>query len=165
MRSDCFHTLCRSGSIRKPYCGEGEEVFMVCARFRLHRGVSGQPTTVQIGYKELQRSLWGARASKSCSPGSRSRDEVTLSLGCATISGFGRYLDETDERILITLTAGSIGARWLALTTFRSCCIRDEEEEDDDLGTRQILLRGNDCCLQCAIDQAAAQPGKWFIIL
>lgn len=83
---------------------------------------------VRIGYKELQRSLWGARASKRCSHGSRSRDEVTLSMGCATISGFGRYLYETDERILITLTAGSIGARWLALTTLPSCSIWDEEE-------------------------------------
>ncbi|MCJ1262295.1 hypothetical protein MMC22_002165 [Lobaria immixta] len=151
-------------TLENPYCGEGEEVFIVCARFRLYRGVSGQPTMVRIGYKELQRSLWGARASKRCSHGSRSRDEVTLSMGCATISGFGRYLYETDERILITLTAGSIGARWLALTTLPSCSIMDEEEEEDE-GTRQILLRGNDCCLQCAIDQAAAQPGKWIIIL
>lgn len=150
-------------TLDKPYCGEGGNAFIICARFRLHRSVSGQSKTIRVGYRELHTALWGAQASERCPHGSRSYEEVKLSLGCATVAGFGNYLEDTVERILIHLTAGSIGARWLALATIPFCSVVDDEAEDQE-GIRQILLRGNDCCFQCAIDQTAAQPGKWFII-
>ncbi|KAL8832356.1 MAG: hypothetical protein Q9191_000312 [Dirinaria sp. TL-2023a] len=140
-----------------PYCGEGDDVFLISARIRLHRSAA----IYRIGYKSLQKCLWSAQISRPCSHGSREHQKITLRSGCVTIAGFGNYLAETAERILICLTAHSIGARWLALSQVPFTAVI---EDDPDLH-RQIFLRVNDCCFQCAIDQAAAQPGKWFIIL
>ena len=89
------------------------------------------------------------------------RKDIKLGIDCATVRGFGYHL-YADERILILQTAHSVGARWLALSMAPWMTVRTDEEE---LDPRQILLRVNDCCFQCAIDQAATQSGKWFIIL
>ena len=90
--------------------------------------------------------------------------DIRLAVGCATVAGFGNYLEETEERVLICLTAHSVGARWLAIATIPWVSI-DGDSDVENPGCRQILLRRNDCCLQCAIDEAASQTGKWFIIL
>lgn len=150
-------------TLDRPYCGEGGDVFIICARFRLHRSVSRQSKALRVGYRELHTALWGAQASERCPHGNRSNEEVKLSLGCATVVGFGNYLENTVERILIHLTAGSTGARWLALATIPFGRVIGDEVEDQ--GIRQILLRRNGCCFQCAIDQTAMPPGKWFIIV
>ena len=146
-----------------PYCGEGEDFFLVSARLRLHSAIPNQKPVHRVGYKALQRYLWWAQLSKACSHGGQKRKDVKLGMDCATINGFGNYLDDTDERILIYLTAHSVGARWLALASIQ--WIRIGVHEQEASGSRQMLLRATDCCFQCAIDQAAAQPGKWFIIL
>lgn len=150
-------------TMESPYCGEGGDMFVVCARLRLHKAVPNQKPIQRVGYKSLQKYLWWARVSEPCHHGSRMREDVELAVGCATIAGFGNYLEDISERIIIYLTAHNVGARWLALATVPWLTMTGCEEEEPD--TRQILLRGNDCCFQCAIDQAAAQAGKWYIIL
>ena len=150
-------------SLENPYCGEGEDVFLVCARFRLGSSLPKQNPIYRIGYKQLQSCVWQAQLSRRCSHRSQSGREISLGMDIVTIAGFGHCLAETDERILIYLTAHSIGARWLALATAPQIDI--EGDNDEVPYERQIFLRGNDCCFQCTIDQVAAQPGKWFIIL
>lgn len=150
-------------TLESPYCGEGDDVFLICARFRL-KAVPHQRLVQRAGYKALQRYLWGTQLSKRCSHGSRTHKNVELAIGCATVAGFGNYLEDTEERILLYLTAHSVGARWLALATVQWITVCNEEESNVS-GSRQILLRVNDCCFQCVVDQAAAQPGKWFVIL
>ena len=147
-----------------PYCGEGDDVFVVCARLRLHKAVQNQGSVVRIGYKELETYLWWAQISKHCFHGSRIRDDIKLAVGCATVAGFGNYLEDIDERIIIYHTAHSPGARWLALATI-PCTSLTGDVEPEDKGSRQILLRGNECCFQCTIDRAASKSGKWYIIL
>ncbi|KAI4160140.1 MAG: hypothetical protein LQ342_005998 [Letrouitia transgressa] len=146
-----------------PYCGEGDEVFLVSVRMRLHL----EPRPVQrVGYKELQRYLWWAQLSKRCSHRSCIPGNIKLTMGCATIAGFGNNLDNILERIIVYLTAHSVGARWLALATVPWLGVTgDSEAEAEAEVWRHILLRTSDCCFQCAIDQAAVQPGKWFVIL
>ena len=146
-----------------PYCGEGGDCFLVSARLRVHKATPDQKPVHRVGYKSLQRYLWWAQLSKACSHGSQMRKDIKLGIDCATIKGFGNSLEDTGERILIYLTAHSVGARWLALATIQWITVVMYEGEA--LGSRQMLLRVTDCCFQCAIDQAAAQPGKWFIIL
>ena len=151
-------------TIDSPYCGEGDDVFLVCARLRIHRAIPKQNPVQRVGYKELQRHLWWAQLSKGCSHRSQMHKDIRLAVGCATIAGFGNYLEGIEERILVCLTAHSVGARWLAIaTTPWISTIGGSEAEDS--APRQILLRRNDCCFQCAIDEAAAQTGRWFIIL
>lgn len=150
-------------TLDSPYCGEGEDVFVVSARLRLYKAIPDQKPVHRLGYKALQKYLWWAQLSKRCSHGSRMRDNLKLSIGCATIAGFGNYI-EAEERILIYLTAHSVGARWLALAAV-AWINPVGKYGDEEMGERQILLRRNDCCFQCTIDEAAGQPGKWFIIL
>ena len=150
-------------TMESPYCGESDDYFIVSARLRVH-GARPNPKPIhRVGYKSLQRYLWWAQLSKACSHGSQMHKDIKLGIDCATIKGFGNHLEDTEERILICLTAHSVGARWLALATFQWITVGMCEVEP--LGSRQMLLRVTDCCFQCTIDQAAAQPGKWFIIL
>ena len=146
-----------------PYCGEGDSVFVVSARFRLHRASHKPKSVHRVGYKKLQRYLWWARTSKRCSHGRGTDRPVRLAVGCATIAGFGNHLVGTTERILIFFTAHDRGARWLALATIPNLSILDDSAKGP--AERQILLRGEDCCYQCVIDQAATLQGKWSIIL
>ena len=147
-----------------PYVGEADEVFLVCARIFEGKPSAKQQSVQRVGYKELQKLLWSVRLSRRCSHTIRANEEIELGLGCTTIAGFGHHLQDIDERILIYLTAHCKGARWLALAVVREISIYTDER-DEEMGERQILLRRNDCCFRCAIDQAAAYPGTWFIIL
>ena len=145
-----------------PYCGEGDDVFLVCTRLRyLLRNES--PIT-RLGYKKLEICLWRAEISKHCFHGSRMKEDIKLAVGCATVTGFGLFLEGTDERIIIFQTAHSRGARWLALATVPYAFVMGNVE-DERPGSRKILLRANKYCFQYAIDQVASQTGKWFIIL
>ena len=150
-------------TMESPYCGEGGDVFLVSARLRLHNAIPNQKPVHRVSYKALQKYLWWTQLSKACTHGNRMREDIKLGIDSATIKGFGYHLHDTDERILIYLTAHSVGARWLALAMVTRISLGIDELEPQ--GSRQILLRVNDCCFQCGIDQAAAQPGKWFIIL
>ena len=138
---------------------------MICARFKRHRSVQRETSIHRIGYRELHKHLWWTKDTRRCLHGSRPNDCVKLGLDCTTITGFGNYLhfEENPERILIYLTAYSIGARWMALAQIPHTSVLSTDT--DDIDERQILLRRNDCCFQCAIDQAAERPGKWFIVL
>ena len=153
-------------NLETPYCGEGDDVFLVCARFRLASSatIPKQKSIYRAGYKHLQHCLWQAKFSRRCSHGSQAGQEITLVMDTATFAGFGEFESRAIARIMIHLTAHSIGARWLALATapHRYNICNDSDEGPDQL---KIFLRGNGCCFQCTIDQVAAQPGKWLIIL
>ena len=142
-----------------PYCGEGDDIFLVCARFRI---LTTENPIHRVGYKQLQSNLWLAQLSKRCSHTSQSSKGITLGMDIVTIAGFGNYGERFNERIMIYLTAHSIGARWLALTTPPKTVSQFGKVSSYE---RQIFLRGNDCCFQCTVDQVATQPGKWIIIL
>lgn len=151
-------------TLDSPYCGEGEDVFVVCARLRLHKAIPKQKLVQLVGYKALQRYLSWAQFSKRCSHAGRLYQEVKLAIGCSTIAGFGHHIEDISDRIVICLTAHSVGARWLSLATFPSVVSICDSEDEQVADTRRILLGRDDCCLQSVIDQAAAEPGYWFII-
>ena len=148
-------------TFENPFCGEEDDMFLVCARLRRF-GASPKPAIDRAGFKSLQASLWRAQRSRHCSHGSRSPDNITLGSGCATVKSCGGDIRKAKERILICLTAHSIGARWLALETFHEQCLWGLIDGGRD---RQVFLRANDCCFQCVVDQVTEQRGKWIIIL
>ena len=80
-------------------------------------------------------------------------------LGCGTIAGFHDRSTQAEERVLILLTAHSKGARWFALEAFKYVNTRSEQ------APRQRLLRHNDCCFQCVVNQAISRSGRWLVIL
>lgn len=148
-------------SFEKPFCGEGEDIFLVYARLKQHHSPHEQKVQ-RIGYRELQKSLWWAHITNKCRHGAQNVS-IELPLGCATLVGFGNYVEDGEERILVCLTAESVGARWLALVAFAWTTVLPMSGSDEI--APRLLLRSENCCFQCAIDQAALKPGKSFLIL
>lgn len=57
-------------TLDRTYCGEGEDVFWVCARFRFHGNVQQKNFIQRVGYRELHKPLWWAQDTKRCAHGS-----------------------------------------------------------------------------------------------
>lgn len=106
----------------------------------------------RTGYREYYQALLLTQRSRRCDHSPQQLQEIRLPPDSVTIDGFYEGGDFSDIRITILLTARSRFARWRALVG-----IKYQE--------RLVLLRGNDCCFACVVDQAASQPGKWLIIL
>ncbi|KAL9578223.1 MAG: hypothetical protein Q9203_007176 [Teloschistes exilis] len=60
-----------------PYCGEGEDAFVVSARLR-RQEVQPKESLVRAGYKELHKYLWWAQLSERCIHGSRAPEDIKL---------------------------------------------------------------------------------------
>lgn len=58
------------------------------------------------------------------------------------------------ERIAVVLVKGDARARWLAIGTI----VRTEQK-------RRTMLKGNNCCEDCAVLNAASRSGQWLIII
>ena len=156
----------RKVTFGSPYVGDSSQVFVVNCRLRLTTDTPHTVSILQVGFKRLHASLWWTRKATRCSHGSSKNETVTMSPSCCTVEGFGNYLHDTSERIIACLTAQCAAARWLALVAFPWTSFLGTDEEDTEMSySRQILLRGQDCCFQCAINQAASQTGRWLIVL
>lgn len=58
-------------------------------------------------------------------------------------------------RIWICPTAGIPESRWYTLWWLRS----------QKSMTSSVMLRGRDCCVVCAVEQAARRKGEWCVVL
>jgi hypothetical protein len=162
---------------RRPLYGERRDNFVVTLRLCSEFEEKGKIFTRRTGYAELFSALWTARRSTPCPHHhhSLSKDEhhgFELPPGCSTVSSFGdqenlvlddeaegdEFLD--NQRVVICLTANNTIARWRALIAIAHSRLNRSLSK-----SRNVLLRGSDCCLKCVIDQTAAFPGKWFIVL
>lgn len=164
----------------RPFCGDQRGCFLVTLRLNAnnppgpdseHRRYTGFSNMSQrevesrrCGYRELFASLWGVRRSQSCEHESSA---IKLPLSCASVSGFGDLQMSMSElkqtaRIIVCLTAHNSSARWRALLAIHAnrFVFSPPYEAVDN-----VLLRGKDCCLQCAVNQALVQPSHWFVIL
>ncbi|MCJ1226978.1 hypothetical protein MMC12_003633 [Toensbergia leucococca] len=144
-----------------PYCGEGGDVFFVYCRLKRYHA-SGCQKLSKIGYRDLHKSLWWAQVTNACQHRrAQDQDEFELPIGCGTLTGFGHHVMDTEERILICLTAKSIGARWLALLLLPFMNVPGDPDDQP----RRIWIRSSRCCFRCAIDQAALKIGRSFLVL
>lgn len=163
-----------------PLCGDRHGSFMVNLRFSTECALDmstdkeiggsmsgyyirnhGEYDTRRSGYRELFASLWGVQRTQSCQHESSS---ITLPLSCASVSGFGEFqmTDLRDTaRVLICLTAHSTSARWRALLAIHLSLFVFPANK----GIDQVLLRGEDCCFQCAVNQTLVRTGYWFLVL
>ncbi|KAL9118437.1 MAG: hypothetical protein Q9187_005019 [Circinaria calcarea] len=158
----------------RPFCGEQQGSFLVTLRFStetapntetrrigLKGRVEGNLETRRSGYRELFGALWGVQHTQSCHHNSSA---ITLPLSCVSVAGFGD-LDMSDlkesARIFVCLTAHNSCARWRALLAIHTRASIFPTMK----GIDQILLRGEDCCFECAVNQAVVRTGYWFLIL
>lgn len=167
----CVDTVYRS----KPLCGDRHGSFLVTVRLSTevppqpgqHKRTGWKEDTPRevesrrTGYRELFAAIWGLQHTRSCQ---HQDAEIMLPLSCVSVSGFGdlqmQALKNT-ARIFICLTAKNSAARWRALIAIH---MNSHVFPNIDM-IHQVMLRGEDCCFQCAVDQTLVQAGYWFLVL
>ena len=107
----------------------------------------------RTGSRELYRALWPARKTAGCECRVKLLPPtVELPTGCgALVVRCDDDFDSCVENLILCLTGGDSIARWRALIAYH--------------GDANVLLRGKDCCLTCAVEQASKLPGKCHLIL
>lgn len=150
---------------RQIQCGEQNDHFILSIRLNtqgptldLSKSVSEQTNVnygmVRTGYREYHQALWCAQRSTRCEHSPQKSQDMRLPPDSLTVPGIAYNDEYIGINIIILLTARNRFARWRALVT------------TSRYRARQILLRGDDCCFACVVDQAASQPGgRWWIIL
>lgn len=95
--------------------------------------------------------------SKPCGHACRLGESVILEPGWSVVSGFGDHGAMVAlGRVMICQTAACPAARWRALISIF---------EHRDMNKSQVLLRGDDCCFACVVQQAAVREGNWYVVL
>ena len=106
----------------------------------------------ETGYRELHKALWPAQKLATCECPSKLPATFELPAGCgALMVRCDDDFDFCEENLVLCLTGGDSVARWRALIA--------------NHGGAMVLLRGNHCCLTCAMEQASKLPGKCHLIL
>ncbi|KAL8751805.1 MAG: hypothetical protein Q9199_006175 [Rusavskia elegans] len=122
----------------------------------------------------MQNMLWESFTTAPCDhPLSNSEGPVKLGMDAAAVLGWMNVEDkiwQVTERFLICLTKGEPSVRWLAAMTSiwlgrRSSAL--ESQTHPEIRVREVMLRTEDCCDTCALEQTAAVPGNhyWILIL
>jgi len=149
-------------SYGRPFYGERQDSFIVT--MRLNNVMEDRNITRRTGYSELFSALWTVQTTKSCQHPPPRRDQLQLAPGYVTVSGTGEDIEDHFDlggRVLIALTADNPAARWRTLIAIAKLRVSSENRRNHN----KILLRGNDCCFQCTIDQTAADAGRWWVVL
>jgi hypothetical protein len=112
-------------------------------RFQLHSS-----------FRFMHRALWtGVMVTSPCPHDFPAAGEKDLGLGVVTVSGLGEgkgFHQQVPERICVALVQEDRDARWL--------CILPGSQS-------QPLLRGPDCCIDCALKEAAQLSRRVLIVL
>jgi hypothetical protein len=123
------------------------------------------------GFRVMQDNLWQTFSTPKCrhyelhggfGPTNTSGQAIKLGPDAAALIGLSPSPEEESdpipEKILIYLTVGRPDIRWLAIEY--ALHMRNQGE-----ASREIMLRTEDCCEECALEHAASQSGKWSLIL
>lgn len=155
------------------FSSRSQEFWRTC-RYNVSDSPGGTNFFLHCGYRHLHRALWGTMQTDPCEHceedlGDQKLGNVKLGLDAVTVKGFNwtyrdvdRYgnidIEDLDDRICILLVQGNRHARWLALGGLIGQKVLDAPG-------RQVLLRTDYCCVDCAIKAASQFPHKWLIIL
>ena len=150
----------------RPRCGEYQHLFLVTLPVQQcchDKPDLEQSDITHFGFRHMHRAVWRSTKSEPCDHSVDVNQKLRSPPGCKTMSNIcsGNY-DESYPKVTICLTAHHTAGRWRALCQVALLC--GDKDEEEAYGAH-ILLRGDDCCFSCAIDQVAARPGRSFIIL
>jgi hypothetical protein len=116
--------------------------------------------SLHCGYRLLHRNLWKVIQTNPCKHEEKELKCASLSIDSVTVKGLDwEEKEDFKERICILLVKGDRRARWLALASLTD---RYDNKHDP---MRNVILRTNDCCEDCAVEAAAQSGGKWLVIL
>ena len=151
-----------------PLVGEREDSFVVSLRLEVSSLITGVNAVRRTGYNELSKALWHAQKADRCKHHSADKyaptDKTTIKIepGCMAIYGCEDQRSILQfGKILVFLTADKPEARWRTLLALA------HDASNQDYGFTPVMLRGNDCCFSCVVDQTLRQDGagRWCIIL
>ena len=108
-------------------------------------------------YRNLHRGLWRIASAPPCEHPHDENMERKLDVETATVKGLEAPYQMT-ERVAICLVKHCSRSRWLAIANGGINKRANVEE-------RSTMLRGNNCCEDCAVNAAASIKGKWFVII
>lgn len=150
----------------RPRCGEYKHLFMFTLPVQQCFDEEGNPErneSTHFGFRWMHRAVWRSIKSESCDHPANADEKLRLPPGCVTMRNIcsGGY-EDSYPKVTICLTANHAVGRWRALCQVAMLC--GEKSEKEAYGAH-ILLRGDDGCFSCAVDQVAARPGRSFIIL
>ena len=132
------------------------------------------PSQVFSYCRQMQTMLWETFTTATCDH-SKTDSMRPIKLGMDAVAVLGWLEDQgkiqdTTERFIICLTKGEPRIRWLAAHSSiwlgRRCNALDWHE-DPKVRVREVMLRTEDCCDSCALEQTAAVSGNhyWILIL
>lgn len=156
---------------RQEYYGILGDSFQVTTRLKgIHREpaqASGVQPSFEIhqSYKAAHDGLWRVYAAPPCdhvadSSANRTcqlRPDMATAVGSWSWSSWeasDRNPMTVPERIVVVLVRNDPRARWLAVG---SSMLKEN--------CRRTLLRGSDCCEDCAVRAAASKTGKWLVVI
>ena len=133
-----------------------------------------EPFRAFTSCRQMQRMLWQTFSTAACDhPLHDSQKPIKLGVDAAAVMGWKNDEEEIQkipERFLICLTKGEPRIRWLATITsvfLGRNCRAVELMTDPEARVREVMLRTEDCCDTCALEQTAAIAGNnyWILIL
>lgn len=123
----------------------------------LHRNEEAKFSVYET-YGQFHRGMRGVVKTLACPHTEGGRELCRLGQGVVTTKGliWGLFSDfqPFDEQVCIVLVKGDARARWLTVAG-----------SSGFQPSRQIMLRCDDCCEDCAVQSAIAMEGKWLVIL
>jgi hypothetical protein len=166
-----LRTICSSGEeissrstnstkYAKALVGQGPDKFIINLRITTEQ--DGKVITRRTGYRELCSALWLIARSSRCRHRSFGPEKLILPESCILVSPESTDRSKTDVKVVICQTSGNKAARWLALLTIAH---RRQKQGNSWKDLENIMLRENDCCLKCAINQVKEKEGNWILIL
>ena len=122
------------------------------------------------GFREFHESVWQTFSTPRCNHCShiqreskRRKAKSKLGSDAAAIIGWSEQNSSPVlRRIIIFPTKGDKNIRWLAVK--EAVTLRNYEKGQKRY-RREVMLRTQDCCEECALTYVASQEGKWVIIL
>lgn len=118
--------------------------------------------SIYASQSHFHEALWGITKTIPCKHPREDGRSLPLDLGTVTVAGLtwanGDGQATSAQRICICLVNGDARARWLVVHGLIP---------NSDLGAlrRQVLLRCDGCCEDCAVKTAGAMKGNWLVVL
>jgi hypothetical protein len=121
--------------------------------------------SLYASHRQFHEALWGVVKTTPCAHPEDPVKSQELDLGVVTVKGFDWITESGTEnnRICVCLVAGDSRARWLVVGGI----IQDTDDAENlpEGLNRRVMLRCDNCCVDCAVRSASSFEGKWLVIL
>jgi hypothetical protein len=159
----CFATVLK----RTEYYSSRSKDFWLSIRYDIvetwPEGVKNY--SLYASHRQFHEALWGVVKTAPCTHPKDTLDTKELDLGVVTVKGFDWTAETGTEnhRVCVCLVKGDPRARWLVIGGI----IRDTDDAENvpEGLARQVMLRCDNCSVDCAVQSASSFEGKWLVIL